>query len=114
MSLAPDISRRFVVSQPDEPRVSQVIVRGPFEKLDLGRTPASATARRPSSRGEPLSPAAPSRLRQIRKRTGTRLKPLELREQGGSGCRRESVSGACDIEQLTVLVDAEDERVEGL
>src|SRR5205823_2082554 len=81
-SFADDIPRLLVLAQADKFGMSQMVVGGPFEELEL----ADELRLHPLAFGhlcfrQPLTPTPAPRLRQIRKRALIDLEPFEPSEQ---------------------------------
>src|SRR5215831_12290419 len=111
--LANHICGFLVLPEPKKTTVTKVIVRSPFEKLEL----ADQQRREPNTFGhllccEALAPPPAPRFRQIHKRARGRLQTLKPLAQLISRCGRETVPRSRDVEQLALLVVAEDQRIE--
>ena len=90
-----------------------MIVRGPFQKLEL----ADEGGLQPNALGhlrlgEPLTPSSAPRLWKIGKRTVVDLESLELPEQLRTGYGGEAVARSRRIDQLAVVVLPEHQRVD--
>src|SRR6267378_3152594 len=113
LPLSDDVVRSLVVSQTHEPRVTQMVLPGPFDEFELPHElrfqPAAIDH---LLRRQAGTPSSALRSAQIRERTGSDFEKLKPLRQILAQPRSESIASPCRVEQLPVLVVAEDERVE--
>src|ERR1700682_5167929 len=113
LPLSDDVFRSLVVSETHEPRVPQMVLSGPFNEFEL---PHEHRFQPPAIdhflRGQAGTPASGLRFGQIREWTSGDLERLKPLHQILAQTRSESVAGPSRVDQLPVLVVAEDERVE--